>query len=127
MDIKIIVTGAGLSEERVAGVIGELVRDIYLETDPCPRLVVCGSESSSALNPHEIALEIGPNGVVERLVERLFGFLDRNRKIELILQMPTGERTNIDADFVNRHGIDAARALSKDLTRLRKHIASRSL
>jgi hypothetical protein len=123
MDIKITVTGLGLSGEGLAWAIGELLRRVRLDTDPRAHLVARESKSDAPdddVGGDEIALAISSGGAAEKFVQNLFGFLGRHHKIEVVVEMPTGEKTSFGVDFIKRHGNVAATALTKDLTRVHK-------
>jgi hypothetical protein len=117
LNIQIVLSGNGVPEEGIASATRELLKDIRADVDPRAQLVKGGSElgtKGDAVTLGQIALGLVTGGPLGKLVEGLFAFLGRNRKLVIETRNAAGESLKIDLDFVNRHGTDLAVDLIKD-------------
>jgi hypothetical protein len=113
-DLKIVVAGDGISDERVAAATRDLLKDIRADTDPRARLATSESSIDSKGDPitlGQIALSLVTGGPLSKLIECLFGFLGRNKKLVIEVQNKAGETLKLDMDFVNREGSKSAMAI----------------
>jgi hypothetical protein len=104
MNILVGVGGPGIDDERI-------------DTDHRARLVPGENSPGSkgdVVSLGQIALALITGGAVGKLIESLFGFLGRNRKLQLELTNAAGEKLAINMDFVDRHGTEQATKLAED-------------
>jgi hypothetical protein len=101
----------GVESKRIAAATRELLREVRVDADPQARLVTEKSEPGSRGGIEilgQIALALVSGGAVAKLIESLFSFLGRNRRLRIELQNAAGDKLKIDVDFIDRHGIDQA-------------------
>jgi hypothetical protein len=114
MQIRITVAAEEIANARIAGATRELLKDIRADTDPWAQLATSESPDGSKgdlVGFGQIALALVTGGPVSKLIECLFGFLGRNRKLGIEVQNTAGEKLKLDMDFVDREGSERAMAL----------------
>jgi hypothetical protein len=117
MNILVGVGGPGIDDERIDTITRDLLKEIRLDTDHRARLVPGENSPGSkgdVVSLGQIALALITGGAVGKLIESLFGFLGRNRKLQLELTNAAGEKLAINMDFVDRHGTEQATKLAED-------------
>jgi hypothetical protein len=116
MTLIVQVVGAGIADVRVDAATRELLREIREDADPQARLVTGEAAPGSKgdlVSLGQIALALVTGGAVGKLIESLFGFLGRNRKLQFELTNADGEKLTINMDFVGKHGIDQATKIAE--------------
>jgi len=117
MNILVGISGPGIDDERIASLTRDLLREVRVDAAPQARLVTAeippGSKGD-VVSLGQIALALVTGGAVAKLVESLFGFLSRNKKLHYELVNATGEKLAINMDFVGKHGIDQATKLAEN-------------
>jgi hypothetical protein len=116
LDIRIALAGDDVPEARIAEAARDLLKAIRVDADPHAQLLTGASEpgTKGVVTLGQIALAIVTGGALAKLIESVFGFLGRNRKLVIQIQRADGEKLTLDMDFVNRHGSDSAMNLAED-------------
>jgi hypothetical protein len=109
--LNVQLVGGDIPEQRLDAATRELLRDIRGDADPEARLVAKPSSPGSkgdAISIGQIALALVTGGAVGQLIDCLFNFLSRNKKLEIKLTQGGGSSLAINMDFVGKHGVDQA-------------------
>jgi hypothetical protein len=116
LPVNLTVVGplGGLADERISAATRELLKDVRVDADPHAQLISSKPSEGSKGDPvtlGQIALSLVTGGPVSKLIESLFGFLSRNRRLGIEVQNTAGEKLKLDMDFVSREGSERAMAL----------------
>jgi hypothetical protein len=122
LKIGITLMGVDVSDEHLDVATRELLKDLRAETDPRARLLRAPAPAGSMdkgdlIGLGQIALALVTGGAVTTLIERLFAFLSRNKKIIIEVQNAGGEKLKLNMDFVSRHGTEKAISLAEAFLR----------
>jgi hypothetical protein len=113
----IAIKGADIREQRLDAATRDLLREIRADADPLAHLVTReGTPGSKGdiVSIGQIALALITGGAVGKLIECLFNFLGRNKKLVFELTGANGAKLAVNLDFVNKHGVDRATEIAKE-------------
>jgi hypothetical protein len=116
-EIEITIMASDVADERIAVATRDLLRDIRVDVDPRARLVEHDGGPGAkgvAVTLGQIALALVTGGAVSKLIENLFAFLARNRRLGIELQNAAGEKLKLDMEFVDDYGTDKALTLAAE-------------
>jgi hypothetical protein len=117
MGLVLGVLGSEISDDRIGAATRELLRDIRADADPQARLITENATAGSkgdAVSIGQIALALVTGGAVGKLIECVFTFLSRNKKLQIELTNESGAKLAINAEYVSRHGIDQATKVAEE-------------
>ena len=120
MEIDISVTCTSLSDDQIADLTREFLKDIRVDADPRARLV--GGEAPVGAKGElaglgQIALALVSGGAVTKFIQAAFGFLGRHRKLEIEVQSAAGRKLKLKWDFIDLEGEKKAMALIETFLR----------
>lgn len=111
MNQHILITVKGPEESLVAAKTRELLKEIRIDADPHAHLLARTQDPHSKggiVDLGQIALALVTGGAVGKFIDSLFNFLSRNRKLVVAIQNKSGEKLNINMEFVDGNGLDKA-------------------
>lgn len=117
MDLEVIVSGSGLSDERITDSAASLLKELRLEVEPTAKFVSNKGEPGSRgdfVSFSRIALALVTGGAASKFITALFGFLSINRKLRLKVKKSNGETMELSLDFLDRNGSDKAMEIVRD-------------
>ena len=116
MDCRLLVTIEGAEPTRIAAATRQLLKEIRVDADPHAYLTTQDTDphaKGSIVDLGQIALALITGGAVGKLIDSLFSYLSRNRKVAIEIENGSGEKLKLNMDFVDHHGLDKAMSLTK--------------
>jgi hypothetical protein len=118
MSLVLGVRGSEISDDRIVAATRELLREIRADADPQARLMMdeaaATGSKGDAISIGQIALALVTGGAVGKLIECVFTFLSRNKKLQIELTNESGAKLTINAEYVSRYGIDQATKVAEE-------------
>ncbi|WP_087750650.1 hypothetical protein [Paraburkholderia caledonica] len=120
MCITLRLSSAEFSEPKTDTLTRQLLREIRIDADPKATLTKQpGNESTKgdSVLLGQIALALVTSGTVTALINCIFEFLNRNKKIKISIKKPDGSTLDLDAEYVSKTGTDGAFEVLRDFLR----------
>jgi len=114
MNVGIEISGQAVDEDEIARLTRELLRDVRSDAAPEAHLVTTPSADHTkgdAVSVGQIALALVSGGAISKLIQAVFGFLGRHRKLEIEVQNAPGKKMKIKWDYIDERGEKAATEL----------------
>jgi hypothetical protein len=117
MGLVLGLSGSEVSNDRLGAATRELLREIRADADPQARLITeegMPGSKGDAVSIGQIALALVTGGALGKLIECVFTFLSRNKKLQIELTNESGAKLAINAEYVSRHGIDQTTKVAEE-------------
>ncbi|MCS3926726.1 hypothetical protein M2175_001757 [Bradyrhizobium elkanii] len=117
MGLLLGVSGSEVQDERIGVATRELLREVRADADPQARLITEKASPGSkgdVVSIGQIALALATGGAVGKLIECVFTFLGRNKKLQIEITNESGAKLTVNAEYVNRYGTDQATKLAEE-------------
>lgn len=117
MGLLLGVSGSEVEDEHIGSATRELLREIRADADPQARLMTgkpAPGSKGDAVSIGQIALALVTGGAVGKLIECVFTFLGRNKKLQIEITNEGGAKLTVNAEYVNRYGMDQATKLAEE-------------
>jgi hypothetical protein len=117
--LKLRIFGSdGLTDQSIDSATRHLLKDVRVDVDPKAGLVAVESSPGTkgdVIGLGQIALAFVTGGPISKLVECLFGFLNRNRRLSIEIENSVGEKLKLNMDFVDHKGTKQAMQITREM------------